>query len=136
MKPAPEAISDTTPLAEALERMRRAGTDDWPVTGKRGFRAMIGPEAVARALESAAPDAPLATIVTDAANDGDPEASCHVHPDQPIGTALSRMGAAGVAVLPVVSRRNVRQLLGVVTLHDVLSGFGLEGLGGEDWHGG
>ena len=136
MRPAPESLPDTTPMAQALERMRQAGTDDWPVTGKRGFRAMLGPDAVAQALETAAPDAPLATIVTDAANDQEPDASRHVHPDEPIGTALTRMGSAGVTVLPVVSRKNVRQLLGVVTLHDVLSGFGLEGLGGEDWHGG
>jgi len=39
--------------------------------------------------------------------------------------ALSRMGATGFTVLPVVSRANVRQLLGIVTLEDLLEAFGL-----------
>jgi chloride channel protein, CIC family len=49
----------------------------------------------------------------------------HVHPDHTLNLALERMGAAKVHVLPVVSRANVRQLLGVVVLEDVLEAYGV-----------
>ena len=49
----------------------------------------------------------------------------HVHPDHTLNLALERMGAAKVHVLPVVSRANVRHLLGVVVLEDVLEAYGV-----------
>jgi CIC family chloride channel protein len=52
---------------------------------------------------------------------GSPEPGfLHLHPDQPLSLALQRMGQSGREVLPVVSRGDVRILLGVVTLGDVL----------------
>ena len=36
------------------------------------------------------------------------------------------MGAAAVDALPVVSRANIRQSYGVITLPDVLAAFGVE----------
>lgn len=50
----------------------------------------------------------------------------HVHGDQPLGQALSRIGETGHTVLPVVSRANVRILLAVITLDDVLRAYGVE----------
>ena len=44
-----------------------------------------------------------------------------MHADHSLHMALDRMGAANVDLLPVVSRANMRQLLGVVTLDDVLA---------------
>jgi CBS domain-containing protein len=38
--------------------------------------------------------------------------------------ALDRMGASNLRVLPVVSRANVNQLVGLVTLEAVLSAYG------------
>ena len=35
------------------------------------------------------------------------------------------MGTSGLNVLPVVSRANVRQLLGIVVLDDVLGAYGV-----------
>jgi CIC family chloride channel protein len=55
----------------------------------------------------------------------------HVHPDHTLGFALERMGSSGVKALPVVSRANVRQLLGIVTLEDILSAFGVAARDGE-----
>jgi CBS domain-containing protein len=46
--------------------------------------------------------------------------------DQPLGQALARMGETRHTVLPVVSRANVRILLGIVTLPDVLNAYGVE----------
>jgi CBS domain-containing protein len=35
------------------------------------------------------------------------------------------MGASGLKVLPVVSRANVRELLGIVVLDDILDAYGV-----------
>jgi chloride channel protein, CIC family len=49
----------------------------------------------------------------------------HVHADQGLDLALERMGANHVQVLPVVSRADIHNLLGIVTLGDVLDSYGL-----------
>jgi CIC family chloride channel protein len=55
---------------------------------------------------------------------GAPVAGYRVFPDQPLSLALARLGA-GAFVLPVVSRVDVEQLLGIVTSEDVLQAYGL-----------
>ena len=49
----------------------------------------------------------------------------YVHPDQPLSLALKKMGDAGLDILPVVSRADIRQLLGMVTLPETLNAYGL-----------
>jgi CIC family chloride channel protein len=49
----------------------------------------------------------------------------HVHPDHELHLALERLGASGLDVLPVVSRKDIRRLLGVIHLDDVLSLYGV-----------
>jgi chloride channel protein, CIC family len=51
-------------------------------------------------------------------------AGYRVFPDQSLSVALAKLGA-GASVLPVVSRADVRQLLGIVTSEDVLKAYGL-----------
>jgi len=48
----------------------------------------------------------------------------HLHTDHSLAIALDRMGSSKMRVLPVVSRANVRQLVGVVTLEAVLEAYG------------
>ena len=48
-----------------------------------------------------------------------------MHPDHSLSLALERMGTSGLNVLPVVSRANVRQLLGIIALNDILETFGV-----------
>jgi len=50
-----------------------------------------------------------------------------VHPDQSLSHALERMGHTGMDVLPVVSRANIHQMIGVVLLSDVLNSYGVVG---------
>ena len=125
MRAAPAPLADTTELADALARMREAGADAWPVAGREGVRGMVGRDAVEGALASGEGGPTIAGLVREAADPGEPESGAHVHPDHAIGVALARMGAAGLAALPVVSRRNARELLGIVTLQDLLAEFGL-----------
>jgi CBS domain-containing protein len=54
----------------------------------------------------------------------------HLHTDHSLELALARMGQTHTDVLPVVSRANVHELLGIVRLQDVLQAYGLGGMGG------
>jgi len=49
----------------------------------------------------------------------------HVHEDHSLHSALDRMGANQLGLFLVVSRANVHQLEGVVTLQDVLALYGV-----------
>ena len=48
----------------------------------------------------------------------------HVHLDHPADVALRRMAVAKMNVLPVVSRSNIRDLQGVVSLDEILHAYG------------
>jgi CBS domain-containing protein len=50
----------------------------------------------------------------------------HVHLDHPLSIALERMGSAQVETLSVVSRADIRKLLGIITLPEVLKAYGLQ----------
>ncbi len=49
----------------------------------------------------------------------------HVHVDQPLDAALKHIAQAGLNVLPVVSRTNLRDLRGVVCLNGILRAYGV-----------
>ncbi len=51
----------------------------------------------------------------------------YVHSDHPLSHALERMGASGVDIVPVVSRADIHQMYGVVTLSDILATYGVAG---------
>jgi len=48
----------------------------------------------------------------------------HVHPDHPLDTAMRRMAQSGLDALPVVSRSNIRELVGVLSREDTLAAYG------------
>ena len=56
----------------------------------------------------------------------DARAFPHLHADHSLDLALERMGQSGFDLLPVVSRANINELEGIVTLSDVLRAFGLQ----------
>ena len=82
-------------------------------------RTQAGRIRVSQAMR-AAPEAPGEPVHATAGSDFP-----HVHPDQTLGVALERMGSSGLKALPVVSRANVHQLVGTVTLEDILGAFGV-----------
>jgi CIC family chloride channel protein len=49
----------------------------------------------------------------------------HLHPDQGLSWALKRLGESGRDTLLVVSRADIREVLGVVTLEDILKAYGV-----------
>jgi CIC family chloride channel protein len=49
----------------------------------------------------------------------------HAHPDHPVSLVLDRMRAEGVDTLPVVSRTDVHNVEGVITLSRILASYGV-----------
>jgi len=49
----------------------------------------------------------------------------HIHTDQGLNLALERMGSNQIDLLPVVSRADIHQLVGIITLADVLDAYGV-----------
>jgi len=123
----PPPLAANLPLAEAARRLAGTTFGSWPVVDDRGLAGMIRSSDITSAVKSGRGS----TSVRDLLDELDPETSDdeavpHVHGDQPLGLALTRMGATRHTVLPVVSRANVRSLLGVVTLPDILRAYGVE----------
>ena len=127
MRSGPAVLSPDLPLAAAVHQIEEGGYDAWPVVGAEGLWGMIRTSAIEHAAAEGASNKKVAEILREDGLLGDstPEALPHVHPDHSLSVALERMGTSGLHVLPVVSRANVRQLLGIVVLDDVLGAYGV-----------
>jgi CIC family chloride channel protein len=118
MRAVPEVFPPAATVAEAAARARQSGLDAWPVADTDGAWAMLGTSEMEGAIAGGLGGQEPADIL------GDP-VFLHVHPDHPLGLALERMGASGHKAVPVVSRADVRELLGVLTLDDILKTYGV-----------
>jgi len=123
MRPAPEAVSPELPIAMVLRQMQDSGVDAWPIADAAGLLAMTR----SSDLEQAADDGAGNQRVSEVLPAGPPSADeiPHVHPDHSLSLALERMGTSGLNVLPVVSRANLRQLIGIIALDDILDAYGV-----------
>jgi chloride channel protein, CIC family len=117
MRPAPESLPSEMTVREGLTRVRSSGARTWPVTDRRGLVGVVSLSILERELTT--DGARRLGEIVDGRN------FPHVHPDQGLDLALERMGANRIDLLPVVSRADVHQLLGVVSLHDVLESYGV-----------
>jgi len=138
MRPAPVLLAPTISVSSAMERVTDRHGDDskkaalldaWPVGEGRELVGMIQQSQLQQAVSHGDSNKTLAEI-GDAGFDlrhADAEEFPHVHPDHTLSLALERMGTTKLHVLPVVSRADVRQLLGIVVLADVLEAYGVGG---------
>jgi CIC family chloride channel protein len=117
MRATAEMFASHWTVAEALERARRSEYHAWPVTDERGLLGVVSLNQLERLSAEDGGSRKLAELL-------DPVRLPHVHVDQSLELALERMGRAGLDVLPVVSRANVRELEGIVALRDVMSAYG------------
>jgi CIC family chloride channel protein len=99
------------------------GRGAWPVANESGLCGMV----TAAQLEEAVGSEPLSALVPDPgpAEELTEEKFPHVHPDQPLEIALQRLAQSGLPALPVVSRTNLRELKGTVSLRDVMGAYAL-----------
>jgi chloride channel protein, CIC family len=129
MRLPPEVLAPDLSVRNALERVAPSPVEAWPVVGARGFHGMVSRTELETRLADGRGEEPLQSFFSLAVTGSRRR---YLHPDHTLSVALSRMGETGATVLPVVSRADVRQLLGVVTLRDVLSSFGLADGGPRD----
>lgn len=106
--------------------------DTWVVAGQGVVLGMVTTAQLDEALRAGRGAARLVDLVppTDAArteSGGYP----YVYRDEPLDTAMRRMAEAGVETLPVVSRSDLGEVIGVISLQDVLAGYGFGGRQGK-----
>jgi len=56
----------------------------------------------------------------------------HLHPDHTLDRAMHKIAESGLPVLPVVSRANVRELKGTISLDDILAAYRVSKGSAED----
>ena len=118
MRDAKEILSAEMTVQEALEKSKSSEFHAWPVSDERGVIGVISLQSLQRANSDGLGSKRLSEIV-------DAGEFPHVHTDHSLHLALDRMGASQLDLLPVVSRANVHQLEGIVTLPDVLALYGV-----------
>ncbi len=127
------AASETLPasldVSGALAKTRESALDAWPVADQDGLCGMVERAELERADAEGGGARPLADLLKTRPSPHRPDAAAlpHVHLDHGLTLALERMGALRYNVLPVVSRADIRQVLGLVTLQDVLEAYGVAG---------
>jgi len=119
MREASELLHADTTVQEALERVKSSEFRAWPVCDSGGVIGVVSLRSLTQAAGTGSAGKLLVELVD--ANDFP-----HVHVDHPLHLALERMGAKHLELLPVVSRANVHQLRGVITLEDTLAQYGIE----------
>jgi len=124
LREATETLNGESTVREALEKAEHGQFRSWPVYDGRGVIGVVSLERLRRAASEGSANKRLVEMV---GADDFP----HVHIDHPLHVALERMGASQLDVLPVVSRANVHQLRGVVTLKDILTQYGVAVSGAE-----
>jgi len=124
MRSGPVVLSPDLLVGTALP-MTKGTLDAWPVVGEEGLLGMIRNRDLENASSSGGGDKRLAELFDSPRGHSNAEQLPHVHLDHSLGLALQRMGTSDLNVLPVVSRANVRQLLGIVVLDDILKAYGV-----------
>jgi len=118
MRAATQVLPAEDTIGTAMERVSKSSQRTWPVVDRLGVVGLLSREQLTMALNSGDRGKQIADLVK-------PGKFPHVHADQTFDLALERMGAEGLDALPVVSRANVREILGIVYLEDVLESYGL-----------
>jgi chloride channel protein, CIC family len=117
MHPVEEWLDAQTPVVEALAKLRAHEQHALPVQSSRGLEGVVSLEILERAGDKSVSK----TISEILPADSFP----HLHRDHSIAQALDRMGVARLDLLPVVSREDIHELEGLVTLRDVLARYGI-----------
>ncbi len=119
MRPPRELFAPDMTVTEALTQAGHSSLRSWPVADKRGLWGIVSLAQLESATEKQSSEAKVGDLL-------DTRTFPHLHADHSLDLALERMGKSGFDLLPVVSRANVHDLEGVVTLLDVLRAFGLQ----------
>jgi len=119
MRAVTETLKADETVKEAAAQTRSSAFHAWPVVDAQGVVGVVTRAQIDQAAQKGEESKQLLEFV----DAGD---FPHVHADHPLHVALERMGTAKLDLLPVVSRANIHNLVGVVVLPDVLHAFGVE----------
>jgi chloride channel protein, CIC family len=119
MRPADECLDAEASLQETLQKVGHEAQRAWPVCDPGGIIGMVTLEQLNKAAQEPEPKKQVGDLI-------EGRDFPHLHSDHSLDLALDRMGASHMDLLPVVSRANLHQLLGVVRLRDVLKSYGVE----------
>jgi len=119
MRAITETLQADETVKEAATQTRGSAFHAWPVVDARGVVGVVTRAQIDQAAEKGEESKRLSEFF-------DSDDFPHVHADHPLYVVLERMGTEKLDVLPVVSRANVHNLLGVVVLPDMLHAFGVE----------
>ena len=117
MRPATEVLYASLTSLQAIEKVRGNRLRAWPVLDTRGIVGVITLDALEKAAAADDANRKLGDQMT-------PLNFPHLHSDQSLNLALERMSETQLDVLPVVSRANIHELEGILTLQDVLDSYG------------
>jgi CIC family chloride channel protein len=126
MRSTSTVLSPETQIGAILSQLKSSPLNAWPVVGKDGLIGMLRSSEIESAAAKGDSNKTVSDILPPASAGIDPaDDLTHVHIDHSLALALERMGASGLNVLPVVSRANFHQLLGIVVLDDILNTYGV-----------
>jgi CIC family chloride channel protein len=117
MRPSAKLLSSELTVARALEQIRSDEARSWLVTDRQRLVGVIDLSTLTRVVAEGLDTRTLGEVLGGVAFP-------HVHADQGFELALERMGANQLEILPVVSRADVHELEGIVTLRDILDSYG------------
>ncbi len=118
MRDATEVLRAEMMVQEAQEKLNSSELRALPVCNERGVIGIVRLQDLTRGTNDDFASKRLRELL------GEDEFP-HVHADHSLHLALDRMDASQLDLLPVVSRANVHQLEGVLTLQDVLAVYGV-----------
>jgi CIC family chloride channel protein len=120
IRPLP-ATDTVIQAAAAIDRQLGA----WPVVDDGGLRGMVSVTQLDEALAANRGGQTLAELVPEPgpSEDLDDNNFPHVHTDHPCDLAMQRIAETGWKVLPVVSRDNIRELKGIISMPDILAAY-------------
>jgi len=109
--------------ASAVDRSRRA----WPVVDGVGLRGIVTGEQLDAALTAGRGHNRLADLVPEppGVEQLTAENFPHLHPDHSLDAALRRLASSHLPMLPVVSRTNVRDLKGTISVEDIMQTYAI-----------
>jgi chloride channel protein, CIC family len=131
-QPAAQALPATERIIQAAALERGGGA--WPVVDEGGLRGMVTAEQLRQAMEANRGDETLAALTPEPG----PIVTLrtgnfpHVHTDHTLDRAMHTIAESGLQVLPVVSRDNVRQLKGTISLDDIMTAYRTMGKAGAE----
>jgi CIC family chloride channel protein len=109
-------LPSSATLEQATSFLKQRACSSWPV----GEAACVLGVVTLHQLETAPPGAKTVRDLLPGGSDFP-----HLHTDHPASHVLDRMRGRGVDAMPVVSRADIHELLGVVTLGSVLTAYGI-----------